>query len=362
MDLRPICDVNEPDGSRCTEKVGRRGERCPKHKGIRLHREYGFYMRPYLNFEQDSQDNQDPTVFKFRVGEHTIRVLYDGLILVQSSSIDPLIDDFYNVVDIAQQLKKWSKMERAWAGYVDLFNLLYFLLFCAQTDSRNYREPSIYLVSLYEITRNGVCAITFQDDVIVRHCWYGGEPTQSLIRRGKIDEQDAAISKAGTNSTEVLEKWKRLAEEVFASEDGVSYASEASRVFSRFHHQDYRGALLNGWIMIEEHFLKKWRSFLKEISETNPGKMPRKRRETLCGLNWTASIVIESLELLGLLTSEMYSDITQVRKARNDCMHKGANPTIDDAKKCLDLIKVLSSEYYLRQLPMHINEGEMSAL
>lgn len=63
--------------------------------------------------------------------------------------------------------------------------------------------------------------------------------------------------------------------------------------------------------------------------------MSRERRKKLTGRDYTASVVIEVLELEGIISHDLYRELEIARKCRNKWMHEMASPKASEVKVCV---------------------------
>jgi hypothetical protein len=71
--------------------------------------------------------------------------------------------------------------------------------------------------------------------------------------------------------------------------------------------------------------------------------MTRDRKKKLLGRDYTASVMVEMLELHGQLTGSLYKNLEIARKARNNWAHDMAVPTTGDVWACQQAIQELLS-------------------
>lgn len=98
-----------------------------------------------------------------------------------------------------------------------------------------------------------------------------------------------------------------------------------------------------GWTVCEQLVSAEWKSFLadsdtgREASE----KLSRDRKKKLLGRDYTASVVVEMLDLHGRLTASLYKNLEVARKARNKWAHDMVVPTGGDVVACQQAIQEL---------------------
>lgn len=107
----------------------------------------------------------------------------------------------------------------------------------------------------------------------------------------------------------------------------------------------YRGeALVLAWSVCEQLLSVIWESTIEEVQSSAASRMNKIRRKKLDGRDYTASVVIEMLELQGKLDQALYSHLESARQARNRWAHKFVTPTIGEISSCM-----LSAEIMFRK-------------
>lgn len=83
-------------------------------------------------------------------------------------------------------------------------------------------------------------------------------------------------------------------------------------------------ALAAIWVVVEGLIFRDWQDYIKTRD------IPRRRREKLQNMEYTASIVIEFLSAEGRYDQDLYNHIDGARSARNKWMHQLTEPTSKD--------------------------------
>ena len=91
-----------------------------------------------------------------------------------------------------------------------------------------------------------------------------------------------------------------------------------------------------GWTACEQLITLAWKRLLSGIHQERPtGEgIAKSRREKLLGRDYTASVMVEMLELQGVLPHKLYVALEAVRKARNGWAHEMRLPTSSDIRNC----------------------------
>lgn len=105
-----------------------------------------------------------------------------------------------------------------------------------------------------------------------------------------------------------------------------------------------------GWTACEQLVSMEWKRLLQEdnASRSEELKMSRERRKKLEGRDYTASVMVEVLELNGRLSGPLYRHLEIARKARNNWAHDMLTPTGDDIHACLQAIQELLARKTVR--------------
>ena len=114
-------------------------------------------------------------------------------------------------------------------------------------------------------------------------------------------------------------------------------------------------AITLAWGVCEQLLSISWKELISEASVK--GTMTRKRKEKLNnGRDYTASVVIEMLELSGRINHDLYVSISNARQARNNWMHKMQEPNNAQVLDALHAVEgLLQNVLDIQQVfPMHI--------
>ena len=69
--------------------------------------------------------------------------------------------------------------------------------------------------------------------------------------------------------------------------------------------------------------------------------MPKDRRSKLAGRDYTASVMVEMLELNGVLNHDLFRKLEVARKARNKWAHEMREPREGEVWACLSAVELL---------------------
>lgn len=99
---------------------------------------------------------------------------------------------------------------------------------------------------------------------------------------------------------------------------------------SDFHSGKHNPSVVLAWFVIESLLNIEWSRWLESkngvVGENSSGqsimRINSDRKQLLTGRDYTASIISQNLELLGIITYDEFRDITAVRQSRNAIAHK----------------------------------------
>ncbi len=107
---------------------------------------------------------------------------------------------------------------------------------------------------------------------------------------------------------------------------------------------NYNLALVTAWAIIEKTLSECWGRHLDDLKSQNvevQGQllpvMNSDRKRNLTGSDYTASIISETLNLLGLLPFELYRRLKRIRDGRNHWLHRLKPVSGQDADKAIQL-------------------------
>jgi hypothetical protein len=144
---------------------------------------------------------------------------------------------------------------------------------------------------------------------------------------------------------DVIEKSFETLDRIMARPDDYLLTLIDLYARSGFAHQDhnYSLALVGAWTIIEQLLRTLWNRYV----EANRNRVIDKKAQSFIntdrkklltkGREFTAAIISEILSLCDELPLKNYNDISLVRKARNDWMHKVAEVSMDMAGLAMDV-------------------------
>lgn len=118
-------------------------------------------------------------------------------------------------------------------------------------------------------------------------------------------------------------------------------------------------AVTLGWGVCEQLISTAWNKLLEEtkLSEGEGDRMPKDRREKLTGRDYTASVMVEMLEINGRIGRELYRLLEIARKARNKWAHEMRVPKDRAGQMCIRAAEMLLRQIWGVQLSLQSSGG-----
>jgi hypothetical protein len=110
----------------------------------------------------------------------------------------------------------------------------------------------------------------------------------------------------------------------FNSVDALKIIEILFYAFNYYREGSFSNSLTTSWIACETLINFLWDNYLRNNKSNLPDdikRINRPRFEKLAGRDFTASVVIEVLELLNIISINVYKDLDEVRKKRNKWLH-----------------------------------------
>lgn len=164
--------------------------------------------------------------------------------------------------------------------------------------------------------------------------WPGGGPApffddRILMRHCLVAE---AVERAVRDMDSLMAKYP---------EDGALLAELILQAGKSGQDHNYSAALITYWAVAEKLLHELWKRYVRDNKERDSKPfITGKRADSLLkdGRTYSAAVISEILSLTGYLSNDLYSDINQVRKKRNDWMHNlGGGISSKDASTAGDV-------------------------
>lgn len=147
---------------------------------------------------------------------------------------------------------------------------------------------------------------------------------------------------------EVVERSFQALDEIISLEDGryIPIIEAAYQSASRAAELRLGESIAIGWTACEQLISLEWKKMISENGSGNgvSSRISRDRRKKLEGRDYTASVMVEMLELFGCLSDDLYKNLETARKARNNWAHDMRVPSGSDVLSCIQSIQALLSK------------------
>ncbi len=161
-----------------------------------------------------------------------------------------------------------------------------------------------------------------------------------------------------TLELEVVEHSLDSLDRILAENDLVLLQLVKSAYMAACRQRDKRfgEAVVLAWAVLEQLLSLAWRQVLDEVNaSSSEGRIPKVRRDKLTGRDYTASMIVESLELHGRIDHEMYRLLEIARKARNNWVHSLRAPKERDVYYCIRAVGTLFRQ--IKGIELHLQSG-----
>ena len=153
-----------------------------------------------------------------------------------------------------------------------------------------------------------------------------------LERRGQRFSFMSTLRRVVTEDkiSEVVGKAQRIYQHLDKSEE-LSFFLQA---LTHLEDTEFAQSFTMSWIIVEKYLSRIWKNFMQEKKVYGE----RENKLTNPGM-WSTDFVIETLNLSGVLSEQRYKLLMELKKERNNFIHKGRAITKDDAEECLKMAK-----------------------
>lgn len=102
-------------------------------------------------------------------------------------------------------------------------------------------------------------------------------------------------------------------------------------------------AVILAWGVCEQLISSAWNKLLEDTKTSGSGadRMPKERRDKLTGRDFTASVMVEMLEINGRIDHDLYRLLETARKVRNKWAHEMRAPKEREVDFCLRAVERL---------------------
>jgi len=140
---------------------------------------------------------------------------------------------------------------------------------------------------------------------------------------------------------EVVEHSFKLLDQILSLEDAalIQWIEAAYIAACRYAEKRFGETVVLAWSVCEQLLSLAWDTLQNDIKVGN--RMIPKRKKKLEGRDYTASVIIELLEMNNRLDHNLYKLLEDVRKSRNDWAHRMRVPEENDAIKAVRAVEGL---------------------
>lgn len=100
-------------------------------------------------------------------------------------------------------------------------------------------------------------------------------------------------------------------------------------------------AITLAWSVCEQLIFILWKQVIEERRKENNDQMDKKRKQKLTGRDFTASVVIETLEFMGRIDHNLFRSLNVSRQARNSWAHSMRPPKESQIHVCIKAVEQL---------------------
>lgn len=292
------------------------------------------------NFDGWFYDQMVEDVYSTSNDAFALKISRDGRIQVRISHIESEND--------AGGKSQFNNSVRLWGDYLDYLNAFYLLL-----DSATLEIEGFTYFNLHEITTRDAFRATYLDGVAT------GEriATESLastfqVGRSASDyrtempiEHDSRIRNRCVVSFAVISHAASKFEQVVATRGLEKTVATFAKSLAEYKVGNYETSVVLAWFIIETAINALWVKYLEGQNSKLPSgkrRISEVRKRFLIGRDFTTSIVLNMMELSGVLNHEMFEEIDAVRGFRNKIVHGHKfSPGADEAQSALQAARAM---------------------
>jgi hypothetical protein len=111
----------------------------------------------------------------------------------------------------------------------------------------------------------------------------------------------------------------------------------------RYSEHRYGEAVILAWGVCEQLISSAWDKLIRDTqgSGIDKSRIPKARREKLTGRDYSASVMVEVLEIAGRIDTDLYRMLEIARKARNNWAHRMKSPKGSEVYTCIRAVETL---------------------
>jgi hypothetical protein len=191
-------------------------------------------------------------------------------------------------------------------------------------------------------------AITFD----VAHGYPDAVDNVYTLARNVLNNKDEITRKRPLGrrniDTEVVEHSLNLLDQILIKNDAILLQMVESAFVAACRQGEGRSgeAVILAWGVCEQLVVSAWTALLADAKANGDGvgRFSRERMNKLTGRDYTASVMVEMLELAGRIDHDLYRVLEVARKARNKWVHELQSPKESEARMCIKAVERLLFE------------------
>ncbi len=320
-----------------------------KYLAFYTSRPYWAGKKPDVSFISDQNYNTNAfyeimseEVFIEQNPHYTLKVCRDGLIMFNSKKINKMLKEALKNNQTTADIKLW-------AFCLNYLNAIYLLF-----ESAVLQKKKISYFEISEITNQDAFSITFEKGKFKGNViadlslastfqmdrWLSNFSVSDLAR---IEHSRSLNRRSFILDEETFQKINNDLKKIINEDKLIKTISVTTKSLSEYKIGNFSTSLILAWFIIETYLNQYWKDFLKHNNKKYAiGKrINRKRLENLTnGRDYTASVILNYLELAGILEFNLFKNIDKVRNYRNKIVHGDEDYECEPAhcQKALDII------------------------
>jgi hypothetical protein len=273
-------------------------------------------------------DQMVEEVYSVETTDFALRVCRDGRILLRIPGLEK-DDSLSSSFALEETVRRWGQ-------YLDFLNAFYLLL-----DSTVYefglRRPDGVVArwgyfNLHEITQRDAFRVSYEngkasgENIALESLASVFQMARysSSYPPGRPIELDPLIAIRHVISHDAIVRAVSLFEKVFASSGSEKDLASFAKSLAEYKVGNYETSLILAWFVTEATISNLWRSYIdRQDRERGNGRkrVNRERRDFLTGRDFPVSVVANTLELVGVIDHDLFTNIETVRRHRNGIVH-----------------------------------------
>ncbi|MDE1348458.1 hypothetical protein [Vibrio aestuarianus] len=280
-------------------------------------------------------------VFGHQHEEFELAICRDGRIMISLNDDKRTLDpNFEEIVD-------------RWGVYLSYLNAFYLVL-----DSSITQTSRVSLFSLHEVTNRDAFSTTVEGSEVKSEIistesiasTYQMARYLSSYRQGIPLSIDTRISNRRTVSADTLKLAVSNFEVLFAFPGLEKSIASISKSISEYKIGNYDTSIVLAWFCIERLLSNKWAEYLLSFNQehSESKRVNSERLKKLTDRDYTISIIINMLELGGIIPFSLYKNLEKIRVARNKIAHSDPKykSSIEDSSLAIKISLELVGRFY----------------